>query len=92
MLINGVGVSIGETAGAGECKLPVIDFEPDKTYRMPFNGTTAISMVQLAVDGHENSRSLVQMVTIRTRIQRASCKCPLISASRSSSRPNLEKS
>ena len=54
VLINGVGVSIGETAGEGDCKLPIIDVEPDRTYRMRFIGATAISMVQLAIDGHDN--------------------------------------
>ncbi|GKT57987.1 L-ascorbate oxidase [Colletotrichum tofieldiae] len=54
VLINGVGVSIGETAGNGTCKLPVIDVEPGKTYRMRFIGATAISMVQMGIAGHDN--------------------------------------
>ncbi|TDZ15356.1 Multicopper oxidase aurL2 [Colletotrichum sidae] len=54
VLINGVGVSIGETAGTGECKLPVIDVEPGKTYRLRFIGATAISLVQFGIVGHDN--------------------------------------
>lgn len=52
VLINGVGVSIGETAGKGECKLPVIDVEPGKTYRLRFIGGTALSLVQLGIVDH----------------------------------------
>ena len=43
VLINGVGVSIGETAGKDDCKLPVINVDPGKTYRMRFIGATALS-------------------------------------------------
>ena len=43
VLINGVGVSIGETAGENRCKLPVIDVDPGKTYRMRFIGAAALS-------------------------------------------------
>lgn len=54
VLINGVGVATGATAGNGSCKLPVIYVDPGKTYRMRFIGTTALSMVQLGiVDHHE---------------------------------------
>ncbi|KAL0942080.1 l-ascorbate oxidase [Colletotrichum truncatum] len=54
VLINGVGVSIGETGGKGDCKLPVIDVEPGKTYRLRFIGATAISLVQMGIVNHEN--------------------------------------
>lgn len=43
VLINGVGVSIGETAGENGCELPVINVDPGKTYRMRFIGATALS-------------------------------------------------
>ncbi|EFQ35509.1 L-ascorbate oxidase [Colletotrichum graminicola] len=54
VLINGVGVAIGETAGQGDCALPVIDVEPGKTYRLRFIGATALSMVQMGIMGHDN--------------------------------------
>ena len=54
VLINGVGVSIGETAGQNGCELPVINVEPNTTYRMRFIGATALSMTQLAIIDHDN--------------------------------------
>ncbi|KAK4497632.1 hypothetical protein PRZ48_010285 [Zasmidium cellare] len=54
VLINGVGVSIGEKAGNGSCQLPVINVDPGKTYRMRFIGATALSMTQFAIVGHDN--------------------------------------
>ena len=54
VLINGVGVSIGETAGKNGCELPVISVEAGKTYRMRFIGATALSMVQLGIIDHDN--------------------------------------
>ena len=45
VLINGVGVSIGEIAGENGCSLPVINVDPGKTYRMRFIGATALSSV-----------------------------------------------
>lgn len=54
VLINGVGVSIGETAGDGSCNLPVIDVEAGKTYRMRFIGATALSLTQFAIVDHDN--------------------------------------
>ncbi|OHE98212.1 L-ascorbate oxidase [Colletotrichum orchidophilum] len=54
VLLNGVGVSVGETAGSGSCKLPVIDVKPGKTYRMRFIGATALSMVQMGIVDHDN--------------------------------------
>ncbi|KAL5115646.1 hypothetical protein ACEQ8H_006445 [Pleosporales sp. CAS-2024a] len=52
VLVNGVGVALGETAGQGNCQLPVIDVEPGKIYRLRFIGATAISMVQLGIEDH----------------------------------------
>ncbi|RMZ67932.1 L-ascorbate oxidase [Pyrenophora seminiperda CCB06] len=52
VLLNGVGVAIGRQAGQGDCKLPVIDVEPGKTYRFRFIGATAISIVKLGIEGH----------------------------------------
>ncbi|KAK5169184.1 uncharacterized protein LTR77_006493 [Saxophila tyrrhenica] len=55
VLINGVGVPIGEEAGKdGCCRLPVLHVEAGKAYRMRFIGATALSMVQLAFEDHEN--------------------------------------
>lgn len=54
VLINGVGVADGETAGTGECKLPRINVQPGKTYRFRFIGSTALSMVQVGFVGHSN--------------------------------------
>jgi L-ascorbate oxidase len=53
VLINGVGVSIGEEAGTDGCDLPALTVEPGKTYRMRFIGTTSLSMVQFAIEDHE---------------------------------------
>tara|TARA_R110002003_G_scaffold250_6_gene17762 strand:+ start:3605 stop:4819 length:1215 start_codon:yes stop_codon:yes gene_type:complete len=52
VLLNGVGVAVGEKAGVGGCELPVIDVEPEKTYRLRFVGATALSMVALGIEGH----------------------------------------
>ncbi|KAJ4992343.1 L-ascorbate oxidase [Stagonosporopsis vannaccii] len=52
VLINGVGVAARETAGRDGCALPVIDVEPDKTYRFRFIGALAISMVLFGIEGH----------------------------------------
>lgn len=54
VLINGVGVSNGEEAGTGDCQLPVISVELDKRYRLRIIEGTALSMVQIAFEGHEN--------------------------------------
>lgn len=53
VLLNGVGVAVGQTAGANGCSMPIIDVEPDKTYRLRFVGSLAISMVSLAIEGHD---------------------------------------
>jgi L-ascorbate oxidase len=52
VLLNGVGVAIGETAGQGDCQLPVIKVEPGRTYRMRFVGATALSMVAFGIEDH----------------------------------------
>lgn len=54
VLINGVGVSVGEEAGEVGCVLPVLDVEAGKTYRMRFIGATALSMTQLGFEDHNN--------------------------------------
>jgi L-ascorbate oxidase len=54
VLINGVGVSINETASTGGCGMPVIEVDPGKTYRMRFVGATALSLVQFAIVDHDN--------------------------------------
>lgn len=54
VLINGVGVAIGEEAGSGDCSLPVLNVEPGKTYRMRFIGATALSLVQLSIEEHDS--------------------------------------
>lgn len=54
VLLNGVGVAIGEVAGENGCEMPVIDVEPGKTYRLRFVGALAISMVSFGIEGHQN--------------------------------------
>jgi L-ascorbate oxidase len=54
VLLNGVGVAINATAGIGSCRLPIIDVEPDKTYRFRFIGGTALSLVQFGITDHPN--------------------------------------
>jgi L-ascorbate oxidase len=54
VLLNGVGVAIGEEAGSGECRLPTINVEAGKTYRWRFIGSTALSMVQFGIVDHAN--------------------------------------
>lgn len=54
VLLNGVGVATGETAGEGDCQLPVIEVDPGKTYRFRFIGATALSMVQIGIVDHDN--------------------------------------
>ncbi|EMC95519.1 hypothetical protein BAUCODRAFT_122835 [Baudoinia panamericana UAMH 10762] len=54
ILINGVGVSVGEKAGTPHCSLPVINVDAGKTYRMRSIGSSALSMVQLAITNHTN--------------------------------------
>ncbi|KAL6711560.1 hypothetical protein ACN47E_004494 [Coniothyrium glycines] len=52
VLINGIGVAKNETAGTPHCRLPVIDVDPGRTYRLRFVGATAISMVALGFEDH----------------------------------------
>jgi L-ascorbate oxidase len=54
VLLNGKGVAEGKKAEVDGCSLPVIEVEPDKTYRFRFIGGTAISLVQLGIDQHDN--------------------------------------
>jgi L-ascorbate oxidase len=43
-----------DSSSSSDCALPIINVEPSKTYRLRFIGMTALSMVQLAIAGHEN--------------------------------------
>ena len=52
VLLNGVGVATGETAGQNDCSLPVINVDPGKTYRLRFAGAMAISMISFGIEGH----------------------------------------
>ena len=51
IMVNGQGQLPGN-ATSPTCNLASIDVEPDKTYRFRFIGGTALSFVQLAVQGH----------------------------------------
>ncbi|KAG8156604.1 hypothetical protein KVR01_013555 [Diaporthe batatas] len=57
MMLNGQGVAINHTAGEipgdASCQLPVIEVEPDKTYRFRFIGATSLSHSIMAFEGHE---------------------------------------
>ncbi|KAI3391655.1 hypothetical protein diail_6993 [Diaporthe ilicicola] len=57
VLLNGQGVSINHTAGEipddASCQLPVVEVEPDKTYRFRFIGATSLSHTIMAFEGHE---------------------------------------
>jgi L-ascorbate oxidase len=52
VLLNGVGIATGEKAGQDDCRVPVIDVEPGKTYRMRFVGATALSLVAFGIEDH----------------------------------------
>lgn len=58
LMLNGQGVSINSTAGAipgdHSCQLPVVEVEPDKTYRFRFIGATSLAHSSLAFEGHDN--------------------------------------
>lgn len=57
VLLNGQGVAINHTAGEipgdASCQLPVVEVEPDKTYRLRFVGATSLSHSIMAFEGHE---------------------------------------
>jgi L-ascorbate oxidase len=52
ILLNGIGVAVGEEAGHKNCHLPIIDVQPGKMYRMRFTGSTAFFMVSLGIKDH----------------------------------------
>lgn len=58
LMMNGQGVSTNHTAGEIEgdfsCQLPVVEVEPDTTYRFRFIGATSLSHAMLAFEDHEN--------------------------------------
>ncbi|KAH7146963.1 ascorbate oxidase [Dactylonectria estremocensis] len=56
VLLNGKGIGIGQSLSevCGSCTLPVIDVAPGKTYRFRFIGSTGLSLVSLAFEGHNN--------------------------------------
>lgn len=54
VLVNGYGISAGGNASDPSCALPTIFVEPDTTYRLRFIGSTALSLVVLAFESHEN--------------------------------------
>lgn len=58
LMMNGQGVAINHTAGEvpgdQSCQLPVLEVEPDTTYRFRFIGATSLSHAILAFEGHEN--------------------------------------
>ncbi|KAF3010877.1 hypothetical protein E8E13_009539 [Curvularia kusanoi] len=52
VLVNGVGIAKDVTTGREKCALPIIDVEPDKTYRLRFIGSLALSMVSFGIENH----------------------------------------
>lgn len=57
LMLNGQGVAINHTAGEipgdTSCQLPVLEVEPDKTYRFRFIGATSLAHSSMAFQGHE---------------------------------------
>ncbi|KAH6873854.1 ascorbate oxidase [Thelonectria olida] len=62
VLLNGKGIGIGQNLSedGGSCQLPVIDVAPGKTYRFRFIGSTGLSLVSMAFEGH-NSLTIIQV-------------------------------
>lgn len=52
VLVNGVGIAVGEIVGKGNCSMPVIHVDTGKTYLLRFIGALAISMVSFGIEGH----------------------------------------
>ena len=52
VLVNGQGQLAG-MANSSNCGLATINVEPNKTYRLRFIGSTALSFVSLAIQGHD---------------------------------------
>ena len=46
--------SMTQVQATGDCSLPVIDVEPGMTYRFRFIGGTALSLVTVGFEGHDN--------------------------------------
>lgn len=57
LMLNGQGVAINHTAGEipgdRSCQLPIVEVEPDKTYRFRFIGATSLAHSTMAFEGHE---------------------------------------
>ncbi|KAH7117318.1 ascorbate oxidase [Dactylonectria macrodidyma] len=62
VLLNGKGIGIGQNLSevCGSCTLPVIDVTPGKTYRFRFIGSTGLSLISLAFEGH-NKLTIIQV-------------------------------
>ncbi|KAH6981711.1 ascorbate oxidase [Ilyonectria sp. MPI-CAGE-AT-0026] len=61
VLLNGQGISIGHNStGVASCTLPVIDVSPGKTYRFRFIGSTGLSLLSMAFEGHDQL-SIIQV-------------------------------
>ncbi|KAL6366290.1 hypothetical protein LRP88_00038 [Fusarium phalaenopsidis] len=56
VLLNGKGIGIEQnpSGDCGSCTLPVIDVAPGNTYRFRFIGSTGLSLVSMAFEGHDN--------------------------------------
>jgi L-ascorbate oxidase len=54
VLLNGIGASSGEKIRTDECPFPVIFVDPGKRYRLRFTRGTALSMVQIAFESHDD--------------------------------------
>ncbi|KAJ4394874.1 hypothetical protein N0V93_004094 [Gnomoniopsis smithogilvyi] len=57
LMLNGQGIAINHTAGEipgdRSCQLPILEVEPDKTYRFRFIGATSLAHSSIAFEGHE---------------------------------------
>lgn len=57
IMLNGQGVAINHTAGEipgdRSCQMPIVEVEPDKTYRFRFIGATSLAHSSMAFEGHE---------------------------------------
>ncbi|KAJ6183729.1 Multicopper oxidase [Penicillium mononematosum] len=53
ILVNGQGTINNSTSGAPSCSLASLKVEPSKTYRFRIIGSTALSFVSMAFEGHD---------------------------------------
>jgi L-ascorbate oxidase len=53
ILVNGQGTINNSTSGALSCSLASLKVEPSKTYRFRIIGSTALSFVSMAFEGHD---------------------------------------